>query len=201
MTQIISRMYASPHKAKLAYDELKAKGYQTLYLFDPPKSADGQGAGLSRAETIEAMAKAYILKSHAALYADKLANAGGLVTVHAPFGTAKRATAMLHDHEPIDTGVPEPQLPSYAWDPDTPFSSAFQLPVLSATARPFEKFSGVPSLLRKVKYLSLFPLLTNDWTPLSSAFGLPTLTSSPTPFSSLFGLPLLTSPGRKTRRK
>ncbi len=190
--QIISRMYAAPYQAKMAFDELKAKGYQTVFLFDTPRAADGQGPGHSRAETIEAMAKAYILKSHAAVYADKLATAGGLVTVHAPFGTAKLAEAVLKSHDPIDSGVPDPEFPSYAWDPATPFSSAFQMPVLSKTTRPFEAVCGVPSLLPKVKHLSVFPLLSSGRTPFSSAFGLRTLTSSSTPFSSLLGLPLLT---------
>lgn len=194
MPQIISQMYAAPDQAKMAFDELKAKGYQNVFLFDTPRAVDGQGTGLSRAETIEAIAKAYVIKSHAAVYADKLATAGGLVIVHAPFGTAKLATALLKSHDPIDSGVPDPEFPSYAWDPATPFSSAFQLPVLSKTARPFEAVCGVPSLLHKVTYLSVFPLLTSRRTPFSSAFGLPTLTSSSTPFSSLLGMaPLMKS--------
>lgn len=199
MTQTISRMYATHAQAKQAFDEFKELGYEDVHLFAgaQPGGEGSQAPTPSRDSILSALTRAYILKQHASIYADRISTGSSLVTVHALFGTALKARQVLDGLDPIDSGVPDPVYPSYAWDQATPFSSALQLPVLTKTKLPFEKMWNLPSVTRRPSFFSnLFglPLLSKAATPFSRSAGWPLLSRLPTPFSSKLGMPLLTKP-------
>lgn len=189
--QTISRLYASKENARKAWDELKNRGFSHSYLFAPPAaSEDGAPVAASTGAVLDEMVGAYILKSHAAIYARHVSQGASLVTVHAPFSGGLKATNILDRHGPMDSGVPEPASPAFLWDEKAPFSSAFRMPLLLKCAHPFEAIFGVPSLIKgNVAYRARSKPVNP--TPLSSALGLPLLLRNPAPFSSLFNLPLL----------
>ena len=187
MTQTICRMYANTEKAKQAQEALKSRNYQDVYLFTP-QCGGGTVEGL-----LDAMMKVYILKSAAKVYADRVKKGNALVVVHAPFTGGLKAQNVLDSFEPVDSGVPEPEIPSYAWDPKTPASSALHMAVLSESKLPFEDFWNMPSLMRAGPVFKSFfgmPLLSKTAAPLSSLIGMP-IFSSATPLSSAIGMSLL----------
>jgi hypothetical protein len=136
------------------------------------------------------MLKAYIVRSEAAIYAQRVSQGASLVTVHAPFSGGKLAQTILDSNGPIDSGVPQPSFPGYLWDDSAPLSSALRWPLLSKIEHPFETFIGIPSLLQ-TKHGSGAPVLPDDPAPFSAALGLPLLVDTPTPISSLFNFPVL----------
>lgn len=187
MTQTICRMYANADKAKQAQDALKQRNYQDVYLFTP-QCGGGTAEGL-----LDAMLKVYVLKPNAKVYADRVKKGNALVVVHAPFSGGLKAETVLDSFDPVDSGVSEPEVPSYAWDPKTPASSALHMATLTETKLPFEEFWNMPSLMRAGPFFKSFfgiPLLSKTAAPMSSAFGIPFFTSS-TPFSSAVGMSLL----------
>ncbi len=189
--QTISRLYANKESAHKAWNELKNKGFSDSYLFAPPAAGeDGGPVAASTGAILDEMVNAYILKSHAAIYARRVSQGASLVTVHAPFSGGLKATSILDRHGPIDSGVPEPASSTFLYDETVPFSSAFRMPLLTKCAHPFEAIVGVPSLITgNVAYRARSTPVNP--TPLSSALGLPLLSRNPAPFSSLFKLPLL----------
>ena len=190
MVQTISRMYADPAHAEKALDELRSYGYDDVHIFGP-----ATGDQVSSDDLADRIAKAFILKSEARVYADRVLKGGTLVAVHAPFGSARLAREILDDYSPVDSGVSEPDHTGYVWDEMVPFSSAMSLPVLSKSKLPFEGMWGVPSVTRKPGLLSDllgFSLLAKSSTPFSSMFGLSVLTSKDALASHRLGLPLLT---------
>lgn len=190
MTQTICRMYATVDKAKQASEELKKRKYQDVSLFTPQ---DGGGTvdGL-----LDAMLRVYILKSAAKIYADRVKKGASLVVVHAPFTGGLKAQTVLDSFDPVDSGVPEPEIPSYAWDPKTPASSALHMGVLSEIKLPFEDFTNLSSLMRSGPFLKSWfgmPLLSKTTAPLSKLFSIPFFTKSGTPLSSTLGMSLLST--------
>lgn len=188
MTQTICRMYANSEKAKQAYEGLKQRKYQDVYLITPQEGG-GTTEGL-----LDAILKAYVIKSDAKVYADRVKKGNALVVVHAPFSGGLKAQIVLDSFDPVDSGVAEPQVPSYAWDPKTPASSALHMAVLTQTQLPFEEFWNIPSLMRAGPFFKSFfgfPLLSKTAGPLSKLFGMPFFTSSQTPLSSATGMSLL----------
>lgn len=82
----------------------------------------------------------------------------------------------------------------FIYDQRTPFSSTFELLLLTETVvYPAEALSGIGSLTKRPRLFTSgwLPMLSGSTAPLSGLFRLPTLTRSKTPFSSLFRLPLL----------
>lgn len=187
MTQTICRMYANADKAKQAHDALKQRNYLDVYHFTP-QCGGGTTEGL-----VDAMLKVFIVKSDAKVYADRVKKGNALVVVHAPFSGGLKAQAVLDSFDPIDSGVTEPEVTSYAWDPKTPASSALHMATLTETKLPFENFWNMPSLMRAGPFFKSFfgmPLLSKTAAPFSNAIGMPYFTSS-TPFSSAVGMSLL----------
>lgn len=209
MTQTINRMYGTRIQGMRAADELKARGFKDVHVFDGAKPiqpasdhedpAASAPAPRSGASLLVEMRKAYILDSHARVYADRVSLGGTLVTVHALFGTALEATNVLDSFDPIDSGVPEPVFESYAWNEKIPLSSALQIKTLTKTKLPFETIWNVPSVTRKPTFFSKllgFSLLTSSKTPFSSLLGLTLLSRDATPLSTQLGFPLLVKSGR-----
>ena len=118
-----------------------------------------------------------------------------MVTVHAMFGSAQRAITTLKSFDPLPDAIPKPPVPSHmVYSTHTPFSSTFELPLLTEKVmHPAETISGIPSLTRRPRLVTsrLFPILSGSASPLSGLLKLPVLTRSKTPLSSLFRLPLL----------
>lgn len=193
--QTISRLYATEENARKAWDELKRRGFADVHLFTPPaRGEDGTLAAASADSLLDGMLKAYIMRSHAAIYARRVGEGASLVTVHAPFTGGLKASNIVDRYGPIDSGITEPASPSYAWDEENPFSSAFRLPLLTRCEHPFEEVVGLPSLI-KTNYASIGRPRPDNPAPFSAALGLRVLSSDPAPLSSFFKFPLLTKSG------
>jgi hypothetical protein len=210
MPTMIIRSYESASQAAAAAQNLLDAGFENVSQF---KAASGKGASsaASRNNLLSDMMNAHIWKSHAEVYADRLSKGGGLVVVHAPFGSASNAERIMDKYEPVDAGLATTShKPDYQWNDAAPLSSVLQIPVLSNTKLPAETLSGVSSLTKGSAFISNLlgipllsrgsaqkvssmgmPLLSRSPTPLSSAIGLKTLSQNPTPMSSLFGLKVL----------
>jgi hypothetical protein len=192
MTQNISRLYSSSAQASRALADLKDNNYRDVFL------VNSESAGASHDAIVTALMKAYVWKPNAVILAKGIAKGGSLVTVHAPFGTGRDAMDLMDAHGPIDSGVPDHNFPSVAWNERTPVSSALQMPVLMKTKLPFSTIWNVPAVLRRpVNISELFgmPMLSKSAAPLSKMIGMSVLSDKTTPLSSRFGLPLL-SKGR-----
>jgi len=198
MTQTISRMYGNLAQASRAADELRAKGYKNVFMVAGSSPSGGDAAAEAAAGDYDRIVKSitdgFVWKPHAMVYAKGVSKGGSLVTVHAPFGTARNAQTILDRHSPIESGLVEPVEPTCAWDEAVPVSSALQMPVLLKTQRPMEVICNVPSVVKASNGLSKwlgFPLLAKEIAPFSKMIGMPLLSKSATPLSSRFGLPLL----------
>jgi hypothetical protein len=189
--QTINRLYANEDSARKASDELKRRGFADVHVFAPPSRGE-DGAPAATAESlVDGMLKAFIERSHAAVLARHVSEGASLVTVHAPFTGGLKAISILDRHGPTGSGVPEPTYPSYAWDNEHPFSSAFGLRLLATCEHPFEAITGIPSLIR-TSYAAMGRPKPDNPAPFSAALGLPVLSKEPAPLSSFFKLPLLT---------
>jgi hypothetical protein len=194
MSQTISRMYKTPAQAASAKAALEDENYSNVHLV----SADSAGASLD--DIVAAITRGYVLKSHARVYAEGIRKGGSLVTVHAPFGGAARATRILGKFSPVESGMSEPESHVMLWDDATPMSCVLQMPVLLDDAAPFSRFWNVPTLSGgSFSLSSLFgmPLLTAA-APRSTSFGIPLLSNNPAPLSSLLHIPTI-SRQRSTR--
>lgn len=207
MTQTICRMYATKAQAMKAAAELGARGYSDVHVFSgevPSAQADANTnaapVGPTVSSLVQGMRDAFILDSHAKVYADRVSKGGSLVCVHAVFGKALQATKVLERFEPIDSGVREKSTDWVVWDEAAPLSSALQLKTLTQTKLPFEVMWNVASITSRLTFFSNWiglPLLSRG-TSFSSLFGMSLLSRNGTPFSSQLGLPLLTNPARVT---
>lgn len=214
MTQTICRLYATKDEGMQAAAELKARGYSDVHVFNGPEpvqavAAEGEEsvapapAGPTVASLVQSMRDAFILDSHARIYAGRVSQGGTLVCVHALFGKALQATKLLDKFGPIESGVPDATTAWVEWDERTPLSSALQLKTLTETKLPFETMWNVASVLSRPALFSNWfglPVLSRD-TSFSKIFGLSLLSRNSTPLSSQLGLPLLTNPAPVTARR
>lgn len=196
MTETVIRLYSTSFQAMRAAGELKKFGYGSVYTFTAPQNEDGTGTPqASDAKLVEAMVAARIYRPYAEYFVPRVSSGASLVAVHAMFGTAGRAIAILDNLGPLPDRLPEPETPSYlVYDERTPFSSSLGLPVLTEVSKlPFEDLCGLSSLTDAHRtYTGWFlPLLTRFATPFSGLFFMPTLTRAATPLSSMFRLPTL----------
>jgi hypothetical protein len=204
MTQTICRMYSNLAQAEKAVEDLKRKNYQHVHLITGTVSGDSEsGAGnVSYDSILSAIMKAHIWKKHASVYADRVSRGNTLITVHAPFGTARDAIATMAKYDPIDSGVPDVKFDAPVWNESTPMSCALQMPVLMKTRLPFAKVWNVPSISAKPTPMStlchMLPL-AKPATSFSSKIGMPLLANSAPSFSAKFGLPLLSNASKSTR--
>lgn len=210
MTQTICRMYGTKVQAMRASAELEARGYTDVHVFSaapaPGEESGEEGAAPAVppvSSLVQGMRDAFILDSHARMYADRVSKGGTLVCVHAVFGKALEATNVLDKFEPIESGVSEAASDWCDWDEATPFSSALQVKTLTETKLPFEAMWNVASITSRPTLVSHWfglPLLSRG-TWFSALFGLSLLSRNGTPFSSQLGLPLLTDPAPVAARR
>ncbi|MCZ8317091.1 hypothetical protein [Phreatobacter sp.] len=194
MRQTITKLFGTQAQATAAAEALKAGGYTQVFLV--LGAEPGASDAAADPETTRAIMAAHIYKSDAEIYATHLARGASLVSVHAIFGSAVRAINTLKSFDPLPDAIPKPPVPSrFVYSIHTPFSSTFELPLLTEKVRyPAETFSGIASLTRTPRVFTskLMPMLSEAAAPFSRMLSLPTLTRSGTPFSSLFRLPMLT---------
>jgi hypothetical protein len=189
MSHEVSRMFATAEAARAAAAELAEEGFDDVHVVNPPTNPDAPVSAIAAQ-----IALGRVLLSDAKLYAVGVAKGGSLVTVHAPFGSGMLATSVLESHDPVASGMPDPE-PARMWDEATPLSSALQLDVLFRDPTPASRVLGIQPLLDSDSSLSAtlgMPLLSSNPAPLSSLIGMSTLSRGGTPLSSLVGLPLLT---------
>ena len=206
MSSLLIRIYDSVTQSAKAAQQLMDEGFEHVRHIKA-----GTGKNANRQNLVAELMSAQIWKSHAETYADRLSKGAGLVLVHAPFGAAVNAAAIMDAYQPVDQGLATSQTkPDFVWDDAAPLSSALQIPVLISVKLPAETLSGVSSLTKGTAFLSDFlgmrilskgvhhnttsmgmPLLSKSATPLSSMFGMRTLSNNPTPLSSLFGMKVL----------
>jgi hypothetical protein len=189
MSHEISRMFATAEDARNAAAELAEDGFDEIHVVTPPTKEDVPVSAIAAQ-----IALGNVLLSDAKVYAAGVARGGSLVPVHAPFGSGMKATVILDSHNPIDSGMPEPEAPRM-WDEGAPLSSALQIPLLMDDPVPASRYMGIQPLTGSDCSFSGaigMPLLSDNPAPLSSAVGLKALSSNPAPLSSLLSLPLLT---------
>jgi len=143
MTQTISRLYGAASDATACLADLKEHGFGEgeVYAVSPPPPGQNDLSTLAAA-----IAQGNVLKAKAAVYAQGVAKGGTLITVHAPFGAAAKATGILDRHNPIDSGVPDPVYPRITYDDAAPFSSSLQIPALLSDPAPLSSFWSLPVL-------------------------------------------------------
>jgi hypothetical protein len=206
MSSLLIRLFDSATQSAKAAQQLADEGFEHVRHIKA-----GTGKNANRQMLVSELMSAQVWKSHAETYAERLAKGGAMVLVHAPFGTALKAGAIMDAHGPVDQGLPGAAAkPDFVWDDAAPLSSVLQLPVLTNVKLPAETLSGVSSLTKGTAFLSdMFgmkilsrgvhhatssmglSLLSKSATPLSSLFGMGTLSRNPTPLSSLFGMKVL----------
>ena len=203
MSYPIVRMYASEAQARAAADKLRSNDYSDdrIHIVSANEG--------SRDAIAAAVMAGYVLRAHARVYAEGIAQGRSLVVVHVQYGGGVKATEILDEFNPVDTGLRLPPEGGPAWDEAAPLSSALMMPVHCKNPEPLSTIIGLPTLCKPNSnyFGKIFgPLLANrSWSlfgmpqlskaaaPLSAAIGMRTLSANPAPLSSMFGLPLLTS--------
>ncbi|WP_113890134.1 hypothetical protein [Roseiarcus fermentans] len=201
MAHAISRIFATKADADAAIEDLGRSGFppEAIFVVAPPAAAAAASASDSRAvadQIADRIAKGFILRRDAEVYARHVAQGAVFVTVYAPFGAGRKATNCLDRRNPVDPGIPAaPVRRPAAYDEATPLSSTLRLPVLSSHPTPFGAVSGLPSLLSaKRADKSVF----EGPAPLSHLLDLPVMTAGGETTSAAMGLPLLTAKGKPT---
>ncbi len=207
MSQTINRMYDSHERASQAADELRNGRVDRFTDVHVVSRSSGGAAGEDVAESsadaiVASLMKGFVLKSHAKVFAEGIKRGGALVTVHAPFGTARAAIDILERHGPIESNVAEPRDDPMAWDDATPMSCALHMPVLLSDSATFSRFWNVAPISKRGGTTSSalgIPAVVDTRGPFSGTFGMSLISDKATILSSLLGLPLLTKP-RAARR-
>ena len=201
MSQTIVRLFASGQTAFDAAAALKSEGYRADHMFvvAPKIGTDTEAVAAEIAATM-------VPKSKAMIFAQHLPSGGGVVTVHALFGTAMMAMEILDGFNPIESGVAEFSDAPPPWDEAAPLSSALQwgtsfsnpapvsdllgIPPVINCPTPLSKFFGLPVLAR-ISNVFGFAQLLDSSAPYKGVSGAPLLIDSPTPLSSLLHIPTL----------
>ena len=164
MAHAISRIYATKADADSAIGDLGKHGFDTgnVFVVDPPAVPvdPSSPAGQSVVEQIaDKIAKGFILKRDAKVYAKHVAKGAVFVTVYAPFGAGRKMTVFLDSHRPVDPGFPPPAQPRLRYDEATPLSCALGLPVLASHPTPCSAVLGLPAISVGGRALSQVPSL------------------------------------------
>jgi len=205
MSYPIVRMYASETQARAAADKLRNNDYSD----DRIHVVSAQEG--SRDAIAAAVMAGYVLRSHARVYAEGIAQGRSLVVVHVQYGGGVKASEILDEFDPVDTGLRLPPEDGPTWDEAAPLSSALMMPVLCKNPEPMSTIIGIPTLCKaNANYLGKIfgpllpsrnwslssllgmPLLSKAAAPLSAAIGMRTLSANAAPLSAMLGLPLLT---------
>ena len=188
MSTEITRMFANPATALKAAEELREEGFNDLFVVNPPGSADVPQSAIAAQ-----IALGRVHLPDARIYAKGVAAGHALVTVHAAFGSGKLAETVLESHGPVDSGLPQPTVPSM-WDEAAPLSSILAVPTVIDDPDPISKIMGLPALTSGTCSFSGMlgmPLLSDGDLGDKGRLGIPFLSGNPTPLSSALGLPVL----------
>jgi len=197
MSQTINRMYGSLERAQQAAHELRTNRFDRFDEVHVVSDRDASGADASVDHIVAQLLKALVLKAHAEVFAEGIRRGGSLVTVHAPFGAAVAAIAILDGHGPIPSGVADPTDPPTPWDDAAPLSSALNLRVLLDDNDTFSRFWNLPVLVAGGTTTSSalgLPEISRSNGPFAGTFGIRLLSNNATILSSLLGLPVLLHP-------
>ena len=180
MAQIVSRLFSSSTNAAAAVKDVKDYRFADNEVFTV-----GGEAGASHDDLITQIAQAGIAKDEASIYADKVQGGATLVVVHAPFGSARKATVLLDRHQPLPAAVATTAAPlRMPYDKSAPLSSLFQWSTINSNPAPLSSFFRwavlTPfSLSRSWGYSEL----SDNAAPLSKAASWPLLTNLSAPLS------------------
>ena len=188
MAQIIARLFSSPSNAAAA-----AKDVQD-YRFGDNEVFTIEGApGGSHDDLVAQIAQAGVAKTDAPAYAEKVQAGATLIVVHAPFGSAKKATVLLDRHQPLPAVVAAaPLAPPIRYDKAAPLSSIYQWPTLFNNPAPLSSFWNLP-ILSSFSFSKAAGRseLSDEPAPFSSWLKLRTLSDDPAPLSNWFKFPTL----------
>jgi hypothetical protein len=181
-------MYETEKKARDAIGKLKDEGFpaDTIFLVKPV--SEGQ-AGTAGDLSVAVMA-GFVPRQHADVYAAALPKGRSIVSIRAPFGQGKLATAILDGCGPVDVGVGLPQERPIGWEEGAPLSSALLLPTLLRNKpAPFSSLMSFPILSDRLTFgASRYKLLADSE---YTFFAPKQLSDNPAPLSSMFKLSLL----------
>ena len=195
MSQTINRMYDNHTSANRAADALRSNRFNRFTHVHVVSRSASPEAPLD--DIVAEVMKAFVLKSHARVLAQRIQRGGTLVTVHAPFGSAVAAINILDRHGPVESGLPDHSDAAMAWDEAAPLSSALQMPVLLKNSATFSRFWNIPAVSKRGATTSSvlgLPELSDQRGPYAGTLGKALISNNATPLSSMLGLPLLTKP-------
>lgn len=180
MAQILSRLFTSSTNAAAAVKDLGDHRFGDNEVFTIDAAA-----GSSRDDLVSQIAQAGIVKSDAAVYADKVQAGSTLVVVHAPFGSARKATVLLDRHQPLPAVVAAAPMPRpMRYEKAAPASSIFQWPTLSSDPTPVSSFFRWPTISNfSLSRSRGFAELADDAAPLSKKLNWSLLSESAGPLS------------------
>jgi hypothetical protein len=196
MAQIISRLFSSASNAAAA-----AKDVQDYRFGDNEVYTVEGSAGTSREDLVAQIMQAGVAKTYAAEYAEKVQGGATLVVVHAPFGSAKKATVLLDRHQPLPSAAPPPVGRPMRYDRAAPLSSIFQWRTRYSNAAPLSSFWNLP-LLSNFSLSRTWgrPELSDEPAPLSHWLKFRTLSDNATPLSTWLKFPVLRDSSSLTGR-
>ena len=201
MIHPIVRMYASAPQAAAAIQELQNWGFldDAIDLVGPSTGRPAGAAGAAAEDPlVAAIMAAYVVKSDAKIYAERVRQGGFLVIIRAPFGTCGIARGILNGQSPIASGVVEEEDHAAEWDEAAPLSSAIRFAPLLDGASGLSSFLSMPAICRRGRTLSSLlglPELSGPASYLSSAIGMGLLSGKTAPLSDLLHIPLLFGTG------
>lgn len=187
MAQIISRLFTSASNAAAAVKDVQD------YRFGDNEVYTVEGAaGASRDDLVAQIVQAGVTKEDAADYAEKVQAGATLVVVHAPFGSARKATVLLDRHQPLPSAAPPPVGPAIRYDRAAPLSSIYQWRTLISNPTPLSSFWNLPVLSNfSLSRTWGRPELSDEPAPLSQWLKFRTLSDNATPLSSWLKFPVL----------
>lgn len=191
MAQIISRLFSSPTNAAAAVKDVLDYRFGENEVF----TIDG-ASGASRDDLVAQIAQAGLDKEDAGAYADKVQGGATLIVVHAPFGSARKATVLLDRHQPLPSAVAAkaagPAAAPIRYDKSAPLSSIFQWRTLRDDPTPLSSFFRWGTLSNFSLSRSWgFAELSDDASPLSSRANWSTLSDEAAPLSAKLNWRLL----------
>jgi hypothetical protein len=180
MAQIISRLFSSSTNAAAAVKDVLDYRFGENEVF----TIEG-GAGSSHDDLVAQIVQAGIARDDAPAYADKLKGGASLIVVHAPFGSARKATVLLDRHQPLLSVVASAPAPEgIRYDRKAPLSSLFQWKPLLSDPTPFSSFFRWPTISPfSLSRARGFAELSDNVSPLSKALKWPLLTEDAAPLS------------------
>ena len=197
MSTLNTRIYRDYGDAVNAVNRLHKKKFNKNFVFLISNAENHTSESDGTLE--ERIAKAGIPASDATSFAEFIQQGYSLVAVHAPWGESLNATTIMDKFSPekITTANKKYQGPTFL--NGSPFSTFFDIPLLSKDPTPFATFWNMPSIVRSSTPFSNWIGIPSIWRQPSvekSLFGMPKLLRSKQSLSSWYNLPMLTKTAR-----